>query len=176
MLDRIKKTLYYRAFRTQTKNKSQKPLLSVKGGTVIILFNGTREEDRKTVHRFKKKLTASGASSVKSLAYIDNKLPLDNVDYAAYNKKNINWYGVPSGEKAEAFMQSPADILIVLCPEMLPHYEYIIAHSQAQFIIGPDISNSTTYFNLTVQHPTSDNLEDMVHAITKAVDVIAEKP
>lgn len=176
MLDRIKKTLFYRAFRTQTNNNPHKPLLSIKGGSVIILFNGTREEDRKTVHRFKKKLTTSGAASVKSLAYIDNKLPLDNVDYAAYNKKNINWYGVPSGEKVESFIQSPADILVVLCPVMLPHYEYIIAHAQAQFIIGPDIVNSTTYFNLTVQYPASDNLEDMVHAITKAVDVIAEKP
>jgi hypothetical protein len=175
MFDKIKNILFYRAFHVKAKEKVQKPIVYNKGGNIIILFNGTQEEDRKTVHRLKKKLTVSGASSVKSLAFVDNALPLDNVDYAAYNRKNITWYGVPSGDKVDTFIQVPADILIVLCTEMLPHYEYIIAHTQAQFIIGPDILKATHYFNLTVQYPESDNLEDMVGAILKAVNVVSEK-
>jgi hypothetical protein len=176
MLKKLKSTLFYRAFREKITKSPQIPVISIKGGSVSVLFNGTREDDRKTVHRLKKKLIAAGASSFKSLAYIDNKLPLENVDYAAYNKRNVNWYGVPSGEEVDAFIQLPANILIVLCPEMLPHFEYIIAHAQARFIIGPDISRSTTYFNLTVQYPRTENLQDMINALIKAVDVVAEKP
>lgn len=175
MFDKIKNIWFYKAFNVKAKTRLQKPVLSNKGSQMLILFNGTQEEDRKIVHRLKKKLTASGVSTVKSLAFIDNALPLDNVDYAAYNKKNITWYGMPKGDKVEAFINAPADIMIVLCSEMLPHYEYIIAHAQAPFIMGPDISKSTEYFNLTVQYPASDNLEDMVQAIIQAVDVIAFK-
>jgi hypothetical protein len=175
MLDKIKNIWFYKAFNVKAKTTLQKPIISNKGSQILILFNGTHEEDRKTVHRLKKKLISSGASSVKSLAFIDNALPLDNVDYAAYNKKNITWYGKPVGDKVEAFMNAPADMLIVLCAEMLPHYEYIIAHAQAPFIMGPDIAKSTLYFNLTVQYPASNNLEDMVKAIIQAVDVVAIK-
>jgi hypothetical protein len=51
--------------------------------------------------------------SIKSLAFIDNALPFDNVDYAMHTiKKNINWYGVPFGEKVEEFIRKKFDLLI----------------------------------------------------------------
>jgi hypothetical protein len=109
MIDKIKAWFFYRDFRVDgLTNKDQNAGLNSEQN-IAVLFDGTSEEDRKKVHRFKKKLNPDGKKNIKSLAFIDNALPLDNVDYAAYNKKNIKWYGVPFGAKVEEFIQEKSD-------------------------------------------------------------------
>jgi len=143
---------------------------------IAILFDGTQEEDRKSVHRFKKTINRNGTKSIKSLTFLDNSLPLDNVDYAAYNKKNVNWYGIPTGEKIEEFLHSQFDLLIVLCKSMSPHFEYIIANSLSNFVIGPAISKSEKYFHLMVDFDSNEH--DLAHLgkkIIQGIDLIAIK-
>ena len=109
------------------------------------------------------------------MAFINNVLPLDNVDYAAYNNKNIKWYGVPFGAKVEEFIQEKSDLLIVLSKEMLPHYEYIIAHSLANFKVGADIKRSEKYFDLIIECELKEEIERICDAIVKGIDKIAVK-
>lgn len=143
--------------------------------SVCILFDGTDEVERKTVHKFKKKLAPDGKRSVRSLAFINNSLPLDNMDYAAYNLKNIKWFGMPFGEKVDEFLQYNYDILIVLCKKMLPHYEYIIAHSKAHFAIGPSIDKASKYFDITVQMESNDSTDQLISKIIESIDKISIK-
>ena len=175
MIGKIKEWFFYKNFQYNIElKKDRSPGLNSEQN-ITILFDGTSEEDRKKVHRFKKKLNPDAKKSIKSLAYLDNAFPLDNVDYAAYNKKNINWYGVPFGAKVEEFIQEKSDLLLVLCKEMLPHYEYIIAHSQARFKAGADIKKSEKYFDLIIECVHKEEIERICDAIVKAVDKIAVK-
>ena len=113
MIEKIKRWFFDKELNVQLKNNG-----AVRNGvnaaaSIGILFDGTLEADRKTVHKFKKQLNPSGAKQIKSLAFIQNKLPLDNIDYNAYNEKDVKWYGVPFGEKVEEFIQYNFDILII---------------------------------------------------------------
>ena len=102
-------------------------------------------------------------------------MPLDNIDYAAYNQKNVKWYGIPFGEKVEEFIHFNFDILIVLCKKMLPHYEYIIAHSEAKFIMGTALNKAEKYFNLMVDTGESQDIDDMISSVMKGAEKIAIK-
>jgi len=143
--------------------------------SIGILFDGTLEADRKTIHKFKKLLNPNRAKQIKSLAFIQNNLPLDNVDYNAYNQKDIKWYGVPFGEKVEEFIQNNFDILIVLCEKMRPHFEFIIAQSKATFIIGPNIDKSEQYFTFIVDNSNSVGIQTLIDKIIVSIDKIAIK-
>jgi hypothetical protein len=174
MIDRIKNWLFYREFDTPKHVKHTSVSINPVS-SICILFDGTNEDDRKKVHQLKKTLNLSGKRNIKSLAFIDNSLPLDNIDYAAYNQKNVKWYGIPFGEKVEEFIHFNFDILIVLCKKMLPHYEYIIAHSEAKFIMGTALIKAEKYFNLMVDTGESQDIDDMISSVMKGAEKIAIK-
>ncbi|MBK9257198.1 MAG: hypothetical protein IPM42_17110 [Saprospiraceae bacterium] len=143
-----------------------------KGLKIGILFNGTEEENRKTVHRFKKSLS-EGMRTITSLAFIDNKLPLDNIDYAAYNLKNINWYGMPSGEKIDSFAENKFDILFILSEKMYPHFEYIIALTHSELLVGPNINGSEKYFNFIADISNTGKLPDLINGIMQSLQKVS---
>lgn len=175
MFRRLKKWMFYKSFAVNSGDK-KKPRIEINEiNSICILFEGTDESERKLVHQFKKKLIGKSNKKVDSLAFIKNKLPVDNMDYAAFNLKNINWYGVPSGGKVNQFVNTPCDLLIVLCTKMLPHYEYIIAHSKAKFKIGPALTRAEKYLDLIVDAPLDRGTQVMVSDIIKAVETVAVK-
>ena len=175
MFEKIKEWLFYRNLSIPQKTKISEPTIVNSERSICILFDGTNEYDRKSVHKFKKILNASGNRTIKSLAFIDNSLPLDNVDYPAYNHKNLKWSGVPFGEKVEEFVNLNFDLLIVLCKKMLPHFEYIIAHSSALFVVGPNLNKSEKYFNLIIDHDIDENIYHLSMSIIKGIDKISAK-
>ena len=175
MLEKLKEWFFYRDFKIQPKKDIiHKSILNTEQ-TICILFDGTNEEDRKSIHRLKKILNPLGNKSIKSLAFLNNSFPLDNVDYAAYNHKTIKWHGVPFGEKVEEFLNLHFDLLIVLCKNMLPHFEYIIAHSSASFVVGPHLNKSEKYFNLIIESEYTENLFQLSQLIIKGIEKISVK-
>jgi hypothetical protein len=175
MFKSIRKWLFYKAFTKRDKKRIAPGSAVNPVRNVCILFDGTDENQRKIVHQFKKTIAVEGRSEVKSLAFVNNRLPLDNVDYAAYNLKHVNWYGIPSGEKVEAFIKFNYDMMIVLCKKMLPHYEYIIAHSEARFFVGPAITRAEQYFDLIVDLPKSGDTNELIKNVIKMVNLVAVK-
>lgn len=175
MLKSLRKWMFYRSFNLADQAKKPANIQVNPMRSVCILFDGSEEEQRKRVHQFKKMMSQEGRSEVKSLAFVNNRLPLDNVDYAAYNLKDINWYGIPSGERVQTFIKYDFDLMIVLCKKMLPHYEYIIAHSGAHFKVGPDITRAEKYFDLIVDLPKSMDTGLLINNIIQAVNLVAVK-
>lgn len=138
---------------------------------IAVLFDGTSEEDRKTIHKFKKQLS-TGDRQVVSLAFVNNKLPLDNVDYQAYNLRDVNWFGMPASEKINAFIQSEFDVLLALIRNMEPHFEYIFATSHARLIIGPSVKGAEQYFHHITDTRTDAGLEQIIRDIMNCVGKI----
>jgi len=58
---------------------------------------------------------------------------------------------------------------------MLPHYEYIFAHSQANFIIGPSITRAEQYFDMIVDNTEASTTKALINKIIQAVNTIAVK-
>ncbi len=175
MIERIKRWFFEKDLNAQIIAKKNIKNEVNTAAVIGIIFDGTSEDDRKIVHKFKKQLNPSGNKQVKSLAFIQNKLPLDNVDYNAYNQKEVKWYGVPFGEKVEEFIQTNFDILIVLCEKMRPHFEFIIAKSQTTFVIGPNIERSEKYFTFIVDSKESKGLQNLIEKIIVGIEKIAVK-
>jgi len=174
MLTGIKNWFFYNAFKRTERpkgldNRGINPLHSI-----CILFDGTLESDLNSVKKFKK-LLSIGNRSIQSLAFIATQDSMDNIDYPAYNLKNISWYGLPTGEKVSEFTQFKGDILIVLCTSLLPHFEYIIAHSECKFVIGPSIKKSEKYFDIIVALSDEDQTEQLINKVLTAIDKIAIK-
>jgi hypothetical protein len=173
MIDAIKNWFFYRDFKPNQKVPAKEKVNN--GNSICILFDGTDEEERKIIYQFKKTLNPTGQKQVKSLAFINNALPLDNVDYAAYNLKNLSWYGKPFGAKLEEFIHLKYDLLIVLCKVMLPHFEYIMAYSEAGFKVGPDLTKCEKYLDLMVGFNEGDSTKVLIQKIVAAIDKIAIK-
>lgn len=175
MFEKIKQWFFYRDFKKNARSQAQEqrginPLQSI-----CILFDGTSEDERKIVHKFKKSISGDNGREIRSLAFIDNALPLDNIDYNAYNLKNITWTGKPFGEKIEEFINYKFDLMIILTKKMLPHFEYIVAHAQSKFLIGPSIDHAEKYFNITVDSAENETTDDQLKKIIKAINKIAIK-
>lgn len=175
MINKIKDWFFYREMNQTAKKRTSRATGINLAQRINILFDGTDEEDRKTVHKFKKQLNPNQKKTVKSLAFVNNDLPLDNVDYAAYNKKNLKWYGVPFGNKVVEFTACECDLMIVLSKNMLKHFEYIIAHSEAAFIVGPAIEHAEDYFDLIIDFGETGNLEMMIKELVSGIDTVATK-
>ena len=175
MLQSIKDWFFFKDFKSDSRPKGHRVAGFNDMHSVCILFDGTTEEERKIIHKFKKAINPSGKKNVKSLAFINNALALDNVDYPAYNLKDVKWTGKPFGLKVDEFINLKFDLLIVMCKNMLPHFEYIIAHSEASFIIGPSIPKAEKYFNITVGTDPNPTTEVIIKKIISAIDKIAVK-
>lgn len=175
MLESIKNWFFYREYHAGGSRRKRSAGGVNPEKSFFILFDGTSEEDRKTVHRFKKQINKDNSREVRSLAFVDNDLPLDNVDYAAYNRKNLKWYGIPFGQKVEEYLGREFDVMIVLCTAMKPHFEYIIGLAGASFVIGPAIDKSEIYFDLIVDTKGETSLDAMIRKMIEAVDLISIK-
>ncbi len=175
MIESIKRWFFNKDLNTRIATKSIIKDSVNTAAAIGIIFDGTSEDDRKIVHKFKKRLNPNGSKQIKSLAFIKNKLPLDNVDYNAYNQKDVKWYGVPFGEKVEEFINTNFDILIVLCEKMRPHFEFIIAHSKTKFIIGPNIDKSQQYFTFIIDSKDTAGLQSLIDKMIVSIDKIAIK-
>ncbi|MFZ1749373.1 MAG: hypothetical protein WAU01_04255 [Saprospiraceae bacterium] len=174
MIEQIKRWFFYKEFNKKDGSPDTPGGVNLQQ-SIGILFDGTDEENRKIVYKFKDNLNPKGIKEIKSLTFLNNALPLDNVDYAAYNHKTIKWYGTPYGDKIDEFINTKFDILIVLCQHMLPHFEYIIAHSHAQFTVGPLMDHAEKYFDLTVDTQQSNDIQNIIHKIVSAVQLVAIK-
>lgn len=175
MLQGIKDWVLHKEFKANARPQGHKSSGINAMQSVCILFDGTEEATRKIVHKFKKSINPDGKRNIKSLAFIHNALPLDNIDYAAYNLKNLKWSGLPFGEKVDEFINFSFDALIVLCPYMAPHFEYIIAHAESKFIIGPSIPNAEKYFDLTVDIMDNAEIEDIIKFTITALNKVVVK-
>jgi hypothetical protein len=174
MLTGIKNWFFYNAFKRTVRPKNQDNLGINPLHSICILFDGTSESDLNSVKKINK-LFGVGNRSIQFLAFINTKDPIDNMDFPAYNLKNVNWYGLPSGEKVSEFIQCKGDILMVLCKSMLPHFEYIIENSECKFVIGPSLQKAEKYFDVMVEISEEDQTEHLINKVLTAIDKIAIK-
>lgn len=105
--------------------------------SVGILFDATDPENRQTVADFAAKLARSGKKA-RLLGFVnlpEKKAPTD-LPFVHFNKKTVNWYGRPVGEKAEAFCKEKFDLLLCLFSGENRPLEWLAARSSARMKAG----------------------------------------
>jgi hypothetical protein len=128
--------------------------------TIHVLYTEDNAEQLSAIHTFIKKLSSQG-KTVRSLAFYNKKEApsLDPKVTPFYFQKDINWFGMPQGEAVQNFLKDSCDTLIICATKMLPHIEYIIAHSKAGFVVMADLERSEMYGHLIVEvaHPKTQS-------------------
>ncbi len=157
------------------KQKKQPRHTTNPGHSILILFDGTSPENRETIAGFVKKLQAASPRKISCLAYVDQKEALQDERFASFGRKEVNWAGIPDSADIKDFVGQKADILLVFCTQLYPPLEYITAGSQAEFIIGPDISGLDQYCHLIADVGDNPTFAHVVSQVLKSLDIAAHK-
>ena len=129
--------------------------------TIAVIFDATKVETRKTIETFVQKLRNKG-KRVTLFAFFNGK-EKPSLAFNFFNKKEVNWYGIPKGETVNKFLNETFDLLYCLFNgEHLP-LEYIGAMTQSHFKVGPYTDDLIRY-DLMIDTENID-LQDFIHNI-----------
>ncbi len=105
--------------------------------SVGILFDATDPKNRQTVADFAAKLARLGKKT-RLLGFVnltEKQVPTE-LPFVHFNKKNTNWYGRPTSDKAEAFCKEKFDLMLCLFSGENRPLEWIAARSSARMKAG----------------------------------------
>lgn len=132
-----------------------------------ILFDATKLDHQVFVNEYRESLIKK-KKKVDLLAYFDDSVVHNNVIYKYFNKKNLNYFWIPTGEVVNKFIETPFDILISLHLNSAPQLEYISALSKAHMRVGLFRDDKQHCYDLMIDNP--DNLD--MKTFTKQIDYL----
>jgi hypothetical protein len=106
--------------------------------TVGILFDATDKTTRETIVEYANQLSRSG-KKVRLLGFMnfsEKKMPAGDLPFVHFNKKNLNWWGKPTSEKADAFCKEKFDLLLCLFSGENRPLEWLTARASARMKAG----------------------------------------
>ena len=172
MLTQTKRWLYNRNLSQRLSSKSSNIKIDSFNPSqrIAILFDATDIKDKSTVQHFADRLSHSDRQ-VKLLGYYHSKVEMSDSGFTFYNRKNLNWLGIPQNEMLDEFLQREFDILIALIPKLTHHFEFIVKMANAKLKIGPNFAEKDTYFDLIVDVQPS-TIENLIENIITTLDKV----
>ncbi len=124
-------------FKSISRNKTAHNFKSANNATIV--FDALIPESFSVVKKFTKYLKEQGIKT-KVIGFVAQKeVPQEMLLWANFDfitKKEINWYGKPSGTVAESYFESEPDILFVFSFARNLSMDYISQLSMAKFKVG----------------------------------------
>ena len=149
-----------------SKLERDKKFISLSNALSIgILYNVGEEEEYKRFTSFVASLQ-NEKKEIKALGLVKYNLvphycyPRLSFDYLI--KKNVNWYGKPSGEFVKDFISKDFDILINLDLDQNPVFNYISGLSHAKFKIGKYSKLNEKYLDFMLEVENNINVDDFI--------------
>ncbi len=106
---------------------------------VGVLYDATERSNYDLVRMFIHNLKGEGKRVV-SIGFINSKKEATfikpQLDYYYFNKKEINWLGIPTNSDAKRFIHTNFDLLIDLNIDEFFPLEYICSLSRSKFKVG----------------------------------------
>jgi hypothetical protein len=107
---RWQRILYNRAMKTKRMHLQTLPRLTPdKAKSIAIIFDATFLENRKWVDVFAQKLKNKG-KRVTLFAFLNTR-DKPSLPFKFFNKKEVNWLGIPKGFEVERFLSESYDLL-----------------------------------------------------------------
>lgn len=145
---KIQRKLHLRALESAKKKRKlsheSKPFSQMK--RVSLLFDATDVEVEKLSLAFSERLKKQG-KQVTLLGYIHRKEKAGQQQHAfhSFSRAQVDWLSRPTGEAATSFMDTHADLLILISKHNWMWMNYIAALTQAKFRVGMANAPSDCY-------------------------------
>ena len=135
IVNRWQRILHNRYLKTKIAQLQPLPRLTPsKAKTIAIIFDATILENRKWIEAFAQKLKNTG-KRVTLFAFLNTKTQV-SLPFRFFNKKDVDWRGMPKGFEVERFLSESYDLLYAFyIGENLP-LETMGALTKARFKIG----------------------------------------
>jgi hypothetical protein len=158
----LQRKLHHRTLRKRFNTAKILPKINPhEAKTIAVIFDATKSDARKIVELFAQKLRNKG-KIVTLFAFFNSK---EKPDWAFkfFNKKEVNWYGIPKGETVKTFLESTFDMLYCLFSSKNLPLEYIGAMTQAHFKVG-HYTDDLTRYDLMIDTKSID-LKELIYQI-----------
>ncbi len=152
-LQKIKTKFFHRQLQQAVSAQAfrPKPVAFDKAQSVAILFDATDPGQRDEAVRYGQALQQKG-KRVGYLAFIDDKQVYESLPFPYFNRKNLDWKEVPSGEEVQNFLSREWDALFFLTNSAPPPLHYVAALAKSHLKIGP-AGDASPYLDLMIDFP-----------------------
>ncbi len=127
----------------KTDSKPLPKIMPEDAQTVAVIFDATELNNRKIVEDFAQKLKKAGKQVTLLAFFKSNQKP--SLPFRYFNKKDVNWLGIPKGFEVERFLEQSYDLLYCLFNTQNLPLEYIGTQTKAHFKVGSYLKGKSSY-------------------------------
>jgi len=114
-----------------------------------ILYDSTDASNDIVITKFAESLRQMG-KQVDLLGYVNDPKIDHKADIKIFNSKGVNWYGVPTDERALAFAKQKFDLLMCCYTNQNLSLEFLARISAAKWRVGAFSTNKTDCYDLMI--------------------------
>lgn len=171
IIDQIRNYFYESVLRQRGPGAPRRITNLADAKTIGIIYDSSMPAYDSIIARYAEGLTAKG-KTVEVLAYLDDKKIESKPGINIFNKKAVNWYGIPTDDRVTAFCNKPFDVLICAITDENKPLEYMAYISKAKYRVGPFAESKTRLFDLMIQLDTKRDLGYLLQQVTHFLDNI----
>lgn len=131
----------------------------------------------KELDRFKSQLLLRGLK-VNTLGFINKKQFPENLNISSgndyFNRKNLNWLGLPTHSTIQSIFQERIDYLILASLQWNPILFSFATAQTPSFRIGPYLEDKTPFLDLMIELKTNDEVSDYFNSIIHYITLIKQ--
>jgi hypothetical protein len=167
ILDTIRDSFYQSVLKQRSANSTKHSIINMADAkTVGVIYDSTNPDNDIIIARWSEMVRNKG-KAVEVMAYLDDKKIDHKADVNIFNRKAVNWYGVPIDARVDAFCNKNFDLLICAMTTENKPLEYIAYMSKAKYRVGAFAEDKTRFYDLMIQidgkHDLNYLLQQMMH-------------
>ena len=172
IIESIQNYFYQNELKDKSANRPARQITNLQDAkTVGIIYDSTPPDNDVIITKFSEMLKGK-EKTVEVMAYLNDKKIDHKADINIFNKKAVNWYGVPTDDRVTAFTNKNFDLLICAITEESKPLEYIAYTSRAKYRVGPFAEDKTQLFDLMIQLDSKRDLNYLLQQMTHFLDNI----
>jgi hypothetical protein len=117
--------------------------------SIGILYDSSNPDHDIVITKFAENLRKH-EKVVEILGLINDMKTEHKGDISIFNKKNLNWMGIPENEKVEQFAGKKFDLLIASFIQPNTSLEYVVAVSKARWKVGAYAPDKTELYDMMI--------------------------
>ncbi|MBS1686837.1 MAG: hypothetical protein JSS76_19015 [Bacteroidetes bacterium] len=171
IIDQIRNYFYESVLRQRGPGAPRRITNMADAKTVGIIYDSTMPGYDTIIAKYADSLRAKG-KTVEVLAYLDDKKIESKPGINIFNKKAVNWYGIPIDDRVAAFCNKNFDLLLCAITDESKPLEYMAYISKAKYRVGPFAESKTRLFDFMVQLDGRRDLGYLLQQATYFLDNI----
>lgn len=144
---------------------------------IAVLYESDSEASLIMMKQYIKSIKSEfGIKRVMALAFVDSrdtpKYHQHQLEYDYLNRRDINWYGRPTGMVSKNFIVKDYDILIDFSEGDCLPLNFVLVQSKAKFKVGKSTSLMEDHYDLTIHVKKEGTFENFIKQTTHFLNKI----